>query len=118
MNVNCLCGSGAQAIVSVIQSLAMGDAEFGLAGGAENEPVSFHSAGRAWGQKMGYTGASDMMLGAQLPIRDRTHGSQPRTSPPNTTFPAMLRTPLRLKARHGRRAISRGALPSRSFPSR
>ena len=36
MNVNRLCGSGVQAIVSVIQSLALGDAEFGLAGGAEN----------------------------------------------------------------------------------
>ena len=36
MNVNRLCGSGAQAIVSVIQSLAMGDADFGLAGGAES----------------------------------------------------------------------------------
>jgi len=34
MNVNRLCGSGAQAIVSVIQSLALGDAEYGLAGGA------------------------------------------------------------------------------------
>jgi acetyl-CoA C-acetyltransferase len=36
MNVNRLCGSGAQAIVSVIQSLALGDAEYGLAGGAES----------------------------------------------------------------------------------
>ena len=36
MNVNRLCGSGAQAIVSVVQSLMLGDAEFGLAGGAES----------------------------------------------------------------------------------
>lgn len=36
MNVNRLCGSGAQAIVSVIQSLQLGDADFGLAGGAES----------------------------------------------------------------------------------
>jgi acetyl-CoA C-acetyltransferase len=36
MNVNRLCGSGAQAIVSVIQSLALGDADYGLAGGAES----------------------------------------------------------------------------------
>ena len=35
MNVNRLCGSGAQALVSVIQSLTLGDADFGLAGGAE-----------------------------------------------------------------------------------
>jgi acetyl-CoA C-acetyltransferase len=33
MNVNRLCGSGAQAIVSVIQSLAMGDAHSGWPGG-------------------------------------------------------------------------------------
>ena len=35
MNVNRLCGSGAQAIVSCVQALAMGDADFALAGGAE-----------------------------------------------------------------------------------
>ena len=65
MNVNRLCGSGAQAIVSVIQSLAMGDAVFGLAGGAENMSRSPHALPSArWGQKMGDTGAVDMMLGA------------------------------------------------------
>jgi len=65
MNVNRLCGSGAQAIVSVIQSLAMGDADFGLAGGAESmsrAPYILPSA--RWGQKMGDAGAQDMMLGA------------------------------------------------------
>ena len=36
MNVNRLCGSGAQAIVSAAQSLMLGDADFALAGGAEN----------------------------------------------------------------------------------
>ncbi len=65
MNVNRLCGSGAQALVSVIQSLAMGDAEFGLAGGAESMSRSPHALPSArWGQKMGDTGAVDMMLGA------------------------------------------------------
>lgn len=34
LNVNRLCGSGVQAIVSVMQSLMLGDADFGLAGGA------------------------------------------------------------------------------------
>ena len=33
MNVNRLCGSGAQAVVSVVQALMLGDADFGLAGG-------------------------------------------------------------------------------------
>lgn len=65
MNVNRLCGSGAQAIVSVIQSLALGDAAFGLAGGAESmsrAPYIMPSA--RFGQKMGDAPALDMMLGA------------------------------------------------------
>ena len=33
MNVNRLCGSGAQAIVSAVQALMLGDADFALAGG-------------------------------------------------------------------------------------
>ncbi|MBT8458002.1 MAG: acetyl-CoA C-acyltransferase family protein [Alphaproteobacteria bacterium] len=65
MNVNRLCGSGAQAIVSVVQSLTMGDADFGLAGGAESMSRSPYILPQArWGQKMGDAGASDMMLGA------------------------------------------------------
>lgn len=65
MNVNRLCGSGAQAIVSVIQSLAMGDADFGLAGGAESMSRSPYIMPAArFGQKMGDAPALDMMLGA------------------------------------------------------
>ena len=65
MNVNRLCGSGAQAIVSVMQSLTLGDADFGLAGGAENMSRSPYILPAArWGQKMGDIEAMDMMLGA------------------------------------------------------
>jgi acetyl-CoA C-acetyltransferase len=65
MNVNRLCGSGAQAIVSVIQSLAMGDADFGLAGGAESMSNGPHILQAArFGQKMGDVRALDMMIGA------------------------------------------------------
>ncbi len=65
MNVNRLCGSGVQAIVSVIQSLMLGDADFGLAGGAENMSRSpFILPDARWGAKMGDVGARDMMLGA------------------------------------------------------
>ena len=65
MNVNRLCGSGAQAMVSVIQALALEDAEFGLAGGAESMSRSPYVLPAArWGQKMGDVGAADMMLGA------------------------------------------------------
>ena len=65
MNVNRLCGSGAQAIVSVIQSLMLGDAKFGLAGGAENMSRSpFIVPQQRWGAKMGDIITLDMMLGA------------------------------------------------------
>ena len=65
MNVNRLCGSGVQAIVSAVQNLALGDADFALAGGAENMSRSPYILPAArWGQKMGDVGAQDMMLGA------------------------------------------------------
>jgi len=65
MNVNRLCGSGLQAIVSVMQSLLLGDAEFGLAGGAENmSQAPYFLQKTRWGQKMGDTIAQDMLLGA------------------------------------------------------
>ncbi|MFY9209851.1 MAG: acetyl-CoA C-acyltransferase family protein [Aestuariivita sp.] len=65
MNVNRLCGSGAQAIVSAVQSLMLGDAEFALAGGAEAMSRSpFIVPAQRWGQKMGDIKTLDMMLGA------------------------------------------------------
>lgn len=65
MNVNRLCGSGVQAIVSVVQSLMLGDADFGLAGGAENMSRSpFIVPQQRWGAKMGDIKTLDMMLGA------------------------------------------------------
>ena len=65
MNVNRLCGSGAQAIVSVVHSLILGDADFGLAGGAESMSRGpYIVPGIRWGQKMGDMGATDMMVGA------------------------------------------------------
>ncbi|MBM1689580.1 acetyl-CoA C-acyltransferase family protein [Sulfitobacter geojensis] len=64
MNVNRLCGSGVQAIVSATQSLMLGDAEFALAGGAENMSRSpYILSGARWGQKMGDVATVDMMLG-------------------------------------------------------
>ena len=65
MNVNRLCGSGAQAIVSAAQSLMLGDADFALAGGAEAMSRAPHALPAArFGQKMGDTRAVDMMTGA------------------------------------------------------
>ncbi|QCO55729.1 acetyl-CoA C-acyltransferase [Pseudorhodobacter turbinis] len=65
MNVNRLCGSGAQAIISAAQALMLGDADFALAGGAEcmsRSPYILPAA--RWGQKMGDAAAQDMMTGA------------------------------------------------------
>jgi len=65
MNVNRLCGSGAQAVVSAMQAIALGDADYALAGGAEamsRSPHVLHSA--RFGQKMGDTTIVDMMIGA------------------------------------------------------
>lgn len=65
MNVNRLCGSGAQAIVSATQALMLGDADFALAGGAENMSRSpYIIQGQRWGTKMGDVTTRDMMLGA------------------------------------------------------
>ena len=65
MNVNRLCGSGAQAIVSAVQSLMLGDADFALAGGAESMSRSpFIVPDQRWGAKMGDIRTLDMMLGA------------------------------------------------------
>jgi len=65
MNVNRLCGSGVQAIVSAMQMLVLGDADMALAGGAEcmsRAPYVLQTA--RFGQKMGDTKALDMMTGA------------------------------------------------------
>ena len=65
MNVNRLCGSGLQAIVSGAQALMLGDAEVALVGGAECMSRSPHATqGLRWGAKMGDLGMQDMMLGA------------------------------------------------------
>jgi acetyl-CoA C-acetyltransferase len=65
MNVNRLCGSGAQAIVSVMQALALGDADVGLAGGAENmSRAPYIVPEQRFGAKMGDVKTRDMMLGA------------------------------------------------------
>ncbi|WP_135447670.1 beta-ketothiolase BktB [Tabrizicola caldifontis] len=65
MNVNRLCGSGAQAVVSATQTLMLGDADMALAGGAECMSRSPHILPAArFGQKMGDVRSLDMMTGA------------------------------------------------------
>lgn len=65
MNVNRLCGSGVQAIVSGVQSLMLGDADLALVGGAESmSRAPYILPAARFGQKMGDTMALDMMTGA------------------------------------------------------
>ncbi len=65
MNVNRLCGSGAQSIASVAQSLMLGDADFGLAGGAESMSRGpYIVPSMRHGAKMGDQQVLDMMVGA------------------------------------------------------
>ena len=65
MNVNRLCGSGAQAIVSAAQSLELGDADFAVAGGAESmSRGGYVVPSLRSGAKMGDTQILDMMTGA------------------------------------------------------
>ncbi|WP_103332236.1 beta-ketothiolase BktB [Pseudotabrizicola formosa] len=65
MNVNRLCGSGAQAVVSAVQALVLGDCRIAVAGGAESMSRSPYILPAArFGQKMGDAKALDMMTGA------------------------------------------------------
>jgi acetyl-CoA C-acetyltransferase len=64
-NVNRLCGSGLQAVISAAQAILLGDAEIALAGGAESMSRAPYLAPMArWGSRMGDASIVDMMLGA------------------------------------------------------
>ena len=64
-NVNRLCGSGLQAIVSASQSILLGDTDVAVGGGAENmSRAPFASLNMRWGARMGDTKMVDMMIGA------------------------------------------------------
>ena len=64
-NVNRLCGSGLQAIVSASQAIALGDCDIAIGGGAENmSRAPYASLTSRWGARMGDTKMVDMMVGA------------------------------------------------------
>jgi len=63
-NVNRLCGSGLQAIVSAAQTLILGEAEVAIGGGAESMSRGPYMVPAArWGARMGDIQATDYMLG-------------------------------------------------------
>ena len=64
-NVNRLCGSGLQAIVSASQSILLGDCEAAVAGGAENmSRAPYWLPNARWGARMGDGKMVDPMIGA------------------------------------------------------
>lgn len=63
-NVNRLCGSGLQAIVSAAQSIMLGDAEIAVGGGAESMSRGpYILPAMRWGGRLGDTAAIDYMNG-------------------------------------------------------
>ncbi len=64
-NVNRLCGSGLQAIVSASQAIMLGDCDVAIGGGAENmSRAPYASLATRFGARMGDTKMVDMMVGA------------------------------------------------------
>ncbi|BDB30634.1 beta-ketothiolase [Cupriavidus sp. TA19] len=77
LTVNRLCGSGLQAVVSASQSLALGDAEYVVAGGAESMSRAAYSLLDArWGTRMGDSKVVDMMVGALTDPFEKYHMGQ------------------------------------------
>ncbi len=65
MNVNRLCGSGLQAIVSASQAILLGDCDVAIGGGAENmSRAPYISPATRFGARMGDAKLIDMMVGA------------------------------------------------------
>jgi acetyl-CoA C-acetyltransferase len=63
LTVNRVCGSGAQAIVSAAQEIALGNIDVAVAGGMENMDQAPHLIGRArWGFRMGDGALYDSVL--------------------------------------------------------
>lgn len=74
MNVNRLCGSGLQAIISAAQSIRLGDTQIAVGGGAESmSRAPYIAPGQRWGARMGDAAMVDMMTGALSDPFDRVH---------------------------------------------
>ncbi len=74
MNVNRLCGSGLQAIISAAQAIRLGDTQVAIGAGAESMSRSPYIApAQRWGARMGDAALVDMMTGALSDPFDRIH---------------------------------------------
>ena len=73
-NVNRLCGSGLQAIISSAQSILLGDTEMAIGGGAESmSRAGYLSQTQRFGARMGDSALLDMMTGALSDPFGRMH---------------------------------------------
>lgn len=73
-NVNRLCGSGLQAIISAAQAIKLGDASVAIGAGAESmSRAPYLAVGQRWGSRMGDSTMLDMMLGALADPFDKVH---------------------------------------------
>ena len=74
LTLNRLCGSGLQAVVSAAQSIAAGDCDAAVAGGAESmSRGGYLLPTLRWGQRMADGGVIDMMVGALTDPFDTVH---------------------------------------------
>lgn len=74
LTLNRLCGSGLQAVVSAAQSIAAGDCDTAVAGGAESmSRGGYLLPTLRWGQRMADGGVIDMMVGALTDPFDTMH---------------------------------------------
>jgi acetyl-CoA C-acetyltransferase len=73
-NVNRLCGSGLQAVVSAAQSILLGDCEVAIGAGAESmSRGAYLVTSNRWGARMGDVKMLDFMLGALHDPRKNIH---------------------------------------------
>ena len=72
--VNRLCGTGVQAIVSAAQTIAVGEADVAIAGGAESMSRGpYWMPDARWGARMGDSGVVDPVVGGLTDPFDKIH---------------------------------------------
>ena len=115
MTVNRVCGSGAQAIVTVAQQIATGEVGVAIAGGMENmDRAPYLMDGGRWGYRMGPAEIHDSMLrdGLDDAFSGKHSAGTRRISSPMRSSPAAHR----IASRHARSSVS--AQPRRRANSR
>jgi acetyl-CoA C-acetyltransferase len=74
LTVNRLCGSGLQAVASLALEILAGNADVGVAGGAESmSRAPYWLPNMRWGQRMGNATATDVMVAALTDPFDEVH---------------------------------------------